>query len=328
MSSPASESRPPVAAMSRSVAGRLAAVAVLMVGCAYVIGNVSLSSARRPSAHAATRSVPTHAVRLPPALRVTPQPLTQGWSVAAQVGGEPAVWTSRHGGVTLMRVNQQLVHLTLHAGSSDGGTKGWAYGDRITAAEASRIVAAVNGGFKLSYSNVGFMANGHVAVPLKAGLASIVTYTDGTTNIGAWHQGLPSSRKSVFSVLQNQRLLVDHGVASATVSSCVLGCWGGTIGLATEVARSAVGITRHGELVWAAGEHLSPAALAAAMINAGAVRAIELDINPWWVSGYLYGHNPPRGETHAAGARAARGRRRLLQTVQPRLPDLRRQLSP
>jgi hypothetical protein len=43
--------------------------------------------------------------------------------------------------------------------------------------------------------------------------------------------------------------------------------------------------------VWAAGEQLSPAGLAAALIGAGAVRAIELDINPDWVAGYLYVHH-------------------------------------
>jgi hypothetical protein len=189
-----------------------------------------------------------------------------------------------------MRFDQRLVRLSLHAGSSDGGTVGWTYGNRITARETGLLVAAVNGGFKLSYSNVGFMSGGRVAVPLKPGLASIVTYTDGTTDVGAWNTGVPSSRKSVFSVLQNQRLLVDRGVAAATLSACVISCWGGTVGLRSVVARSGLGITAHGQLVWAAGEHLSPSRLAAALIGAGAVRAIELDINPWWVAGYLYVH--------------------------------------
>ena len=44
--------------------------------------------------------------------------------------------------------------------------------------------------------------------------------------------------------------------------------------------------------MWAAGEQLLPAELASALIGAGAVRAIELDINPDWVAGYLYIHHP------------------------------------
>ena len=190
-----------------------------------------------------------------------------------------------------MRFDQGLMHLTLHAGSSDGGVSGWTYGDRITPREIHLVIAAVNGGFKLTYHDVGFMSGGHVAVPLEAGLASIVTYTDGMTDIGAWEAGVPSAGKTVFSVLQNQRLLIDHGVSAASVSNCIIACWGETIGSQTSVARSGIGITANAQLVWAAGEQLLPAELASALIGAGAVRAIELDINPDWVAGYLYVHH-------------------------------------
>ena len=170
---------------------------------------------------------------------------------------------------------------------------GWRYGDQITAQEIHLVIAAVNGGFKLTYPNVGFMSGGHVAVPLKAGLASIVTYTDGTTDIGAWRAGVPSSQRTVYSVLQNQQLLVDNGVVAASASGCILACWGETVGNRLTVARSGLGITANGQLVWAAGEELLPAELASALIGAGAVRAVELDINPDWVAGYLYIHHPP-----------------------------------
>jgi len=191
-----------------------------------------------------------------------------------------------------MRFDQSFLHLTLHAGSSDGGAGGWTYGDQISPREVHLLVAAFNGGFKLTYRNVGFVSGGHVAVPLKHGLASIVTYTDGRTDIGGWQAGVPSAHKTVFSVLQNQQLLVDRGLAAATVSGCIIACWGETIGGRTVVARSGLGITAGGQLVWAAGEQLLPAQLASALIAAGAVRAVELDINPDWVAGYLYIHHP------------------------------------
>jgi hypothetical protein len=211
--------------------------------------------------------------------------------VVARVRGQPAAWIAQRDGATLMRFDQGLVHLALHAGSSDGGASGWRYGDRITAREIHLLIAAFNGGFKLTYRDVGFMSGGHVAVGLKGGLASIVTYTDGTTNIGAWHAGVPSAEKRVFSVLQNQRLLVDHGVAAASASSCIQTCWGETLGSHDSVARSGLGIAADGQLVWAAGEQLLPGDLATALISAGAMRAIELDINPYWVAGYLYVHH-------------------------------------
>ena len=210
------------------------------------------------------------------------------------MGGAPAAWLSQQTGVTLMRFDQHLLRLDLHAGSHDGGSKGWVYGNKVTASESPRLVAAFNGAFKLTYKDTGFLENGHVGRALKPGLASIVTYADGSTDIGAWKLGVPSSASPVFSVLQNQHLLVDHGVAASNVSSCVILCWGGTVQLLTEVARSALGITSGGQLVWAAGEHLSPAALAQALVSAGAQRAIELDINPWWVAGYLFTHHAAR----------------------------------
>ncbi|HMD56569.1 MAG TPA: hypothetical protein VKG82_03765 [Solirubrobacteraceae bacterium] len=249
-------------------------------------------SVRAPGAGRLARvSSATPARVVPPLVVNAPVHATRGWTTVAEVRGQPAAWIAQRAGVTLLRFDQSLVHVTLHAGSSDGGTAGWIYGDSITPREIHHVIAAFNGGFKLTYSEVGFASGGHVAAPLQGGLASIVTYTDGTTNVGAWGNGLPSAQKTVFSVLQNQHLLVDHGVPAGSVSSCILACWGATVGSATTVARSALGITASGQLVWAAGEQLLPSELASALVAAGAVRAIELDINPDWVAGYLYVHH-------------------------------------
>src|SRR5271166_3918056 len=97
-----------------------------------------------------------------PVLTVAPVVTTSRWRVVARVGGHPAAWLARRRGVTLMRFDQQLVHVALHAGSSDGGTAGWSYGDRVSAGEVHRLIAAVNGGFKLTYADVGFVSGGHV----------------------------------------------------------------------------------------------------------------------------------------------------------------------
>ena len=51
-------------------------------------------------------------------------------------------------------------------------------------------------------------------------------------------------------------------------------------------------MTSSGQLVWAAGERLLPSELGSALVGAGAVRARELDINPYWVAGNLYVHRP------------------------------------
>jgi hypothetical protein len=102
----------------------------------------------------------------------------------------------------------------------------------------------------------------------------------------------PSTRERVFSVLLDQHLLVERGTPAANLAACVLYCWGGTIGDFTVLARSGLGIARSGQIVRAAGEQISPASLATVLLDAGAVRAIELDINPFWVAGYLYTQHP------------------------------------
>lgn len=51
---------------------------------------------------------------------------------------------------------------------------------------------------------------------------------------------------------------------------------------------AALGIA-DGHLVWAGGEHLTVQTLADALLGARVVRAVELDINPEWAAGYLYG---------------------------------------
>jgi hypothetical protein len=276
--------------------GLLAVAVVLAVG-AYAGADRSGTLRARAAGIAAKGASAKAASPAPPSLVVNaPGRPTASWKVVASAVGRPAAWIAERAGVALLRFDQSLVHLTLHAGSSDGGTTGWTYGDEITRTEIHHIVAAFNGGFKLTYGEVGFVSGGHVAVALKPGLASIVTYTDGTTDVGAWsaggRTGVPAVGKRVFSVLQNQRLLVDRGTAAPNLSTCILSCWGATIGAQTVVARSGLGITAGGQLVWAAGERLTPAGLAAALISVGAVRAIELDINPDWVAGYLYIHRP------------------------------------
>ncbi len=267
----------------------LAALAVVAGGCesqSETARSATPGRGRRsavadsPARRAGGRAIVTTPVRPGPA-----------WQPVVSVGGRTAAWLARRAGVTLMRFNQELVHLALHAGSEEPGGEGWAYGARIGPREVHRVLAAFNGGFRLSYGSVGFQADGRTAVPLRRGLGSIVTYTDGSTQIGAWRAGVPARGRRIASVLQNLRLLVDRGLAARTVANCIRTCWGRTIGGKPEVARSALGIAGDGQLVWGAGEWISPARIARALIGAGAVRAVQLDINPYWINGYLYVHH-------------------------------------
>lgn len=230
----------------------------------------------------------------PRLLEAATNPRPSGFIPAVTWRRQTAVWIARSGaGVTLLSFDQQLLELRLHAGTIDPGGSGWRFGAEVAGAERKHLVAGFNGGFKLNTGSGGFFSDGRVGMPLRKGLGSIVTYSDGFTDIGSWRQSVPAAGKHVSSVRQNLTLLISGARPAATINCTV--CWGATLGGVLDPARSALGITADGHLIWAGGEHLSPGQLAAAMLGARVVRAVELDINPEWVAGYLYRHRGGRG---------------------------------
>jgi hypothetical protein len=262
-----------------------------------------------PTGHASTRS--SAPARPRPAAPPYPQllPAATGTGAtpfvpAVRWRGQTAVWVARtDSGVALLSFDQRLTELHLHSGTVDGGTLGWRYGPQIAGAELHRVIAAFNGGFRFSTGAGGFEAFGRVAVPLRAGAGSIVTYADGRTDVGSWRQEVPAAGQTIASVRQNLTLLIDHGIAAPNLDCQT--CWGATLGGINDPARSALGITADGKLIWAAGEHLTVSDLVAALGQARVVRAVELDINPEWVAGYLYAHRGPRGPVQPVPVLAA-----------------------
>jgi hypothetical protein len=260
----------------------------------------SAKTASRPAVSAAaSASKTTSAAPVPPppsypvVLAAASRPVGPHFTPVVSWQGQTAVWMARlPSGLTLLYLNQGLVTLALHSGTIDAGASGWRRGPAVVDGERRRLVAAFNGGFKFETESGGFLSYGRTAVSLRRGLGSIVTYADGSTNVGAWEEGVPSHRSPIVSVRQNLSLLIDHGRAAGR-AECV-SCWGATLGGGPDVARSALGITGDGQLVWAGGEDVSVAALAEGLLVGKAVRAVELDINPQWVAAYLYRHRGSR----------------------------------
>ena len=248
------------------------------------------AAANRASAPTRRRSTGPPYPRLLPAAQAAG---ATGFVPAVSWHGQTAAWVARTGAATLLSFDQRWASLQLHSGTIDAGATGWRYGPEIPRPEQRRLMAAVNGGFKLSTGAGGFVSGGRVAVALRTGLGSIVTYTDGTTDIGSWRREVPAPSKRVASVRQNLPLLIDGGRPAGEIGC--LTCWGATLGGVADPARSALGITRDGRIVWAGGEHLTPTALAETLLGAHVLRAVELDINPEWVAGYLYGHRGGHG---------------------------------
>jgi hypothetical protein len=163
----------------------------------------------------------------------------------------------------------------------------------------SNLVATFNSGFKLSDSGGGFAMNGHTYAPLQDGIATIVRYTDGSVDVVKWTAG-PHAPANVTWARQNLPLIVDNGRPNPNLNDGPQ--WGATLGNAALVWRSAVGVDSHGNLIYAAGPDQGLSSLATTMIHAGAVRAMELDINTYWTSLITYRAPGAQGAANLLGS--------------------------
>lgn len=272
----------------RRIWGFLVAASVLAAASVPIAS----AGAQRLSAPGQTPVTPTTAAPTPPTTAApAPPPPQPGGSVAwrpegRQVLGRPLVHRSSSGGVELAWLDQTLLRTYFAPGTADPGGP-WSWGAQIAPEVRGELVAAFNGGFQMKDIAGGFFHEGRTVKSLVPGEAALVTYKDGRANVGLWGRDVDMTPE-VVSVRQNLPLLVDGGrpVPSAANPSA----WGGSVaGIAT--ARSAVGVDANGGLI-VGQARVTPQGLADAMVAAGAVRAMQMDINPDWVSFALYEPNP------------------------------------
>jgi hypothetical protein len=240
---------------------------------------------------AAPRAVAAYS---PPPIQPIASPALAGegaWQPTGQlVHGHPAVYE------TFMRPDRQhtsllagvawLDHRALRAviynGNDQPGGAGWRHGDHVPAPETTGLVAAFNGGFRLDMARGGYQSEGRVIHPFVTGRATFGVRSDGGVDLGVWGRDLQASTPYA-SAFQSLDLIVDRGQDVAGLSRNDHLRWGQTLGANVFVWRSGIGIDARGDLVYAAGM-LDIVSLADVLRSAGAVRAMELDINSYWVS--------------------------------------------
>jgi hypothetical protein len=148
-----------------------------------------------------------------------------------------------------------------------------------------RVVATFNGGFPLETSNAGLVYRGQTVEAMVNGIATLVEYRDGRIDIVRWAHGAnPGPR--VWFAKQNLPPIVYEGRLNPNLSDGPE--WGATVNNAVRVWRSGLGIDRHGNLIYAAANYQTVGSLAEILKRAGAVRALELDINEDWTSFITY----------------------------------------
>jgi hypothetical protein len=183
-------------------------------------------------------------------------------------------------------IDSAATRLSLYAGTTQPhGT--WPLQGAVAVSHLPTLLAAFNSGFKIYDYHTGWYDRGRTAMALKAGAASLVIFANGTATVADWGRDVTLG-PNVVAVRQNLTLLVDHGVAAPNVTT--RGLWGAVIGGVPSTWRSGLGVTASADLVYVGGPGLTPDALARLLLAAGAVRAMELDINPHWVSFSTYTH--------------------------------------
>ena len=151
-----------------------------------------------------------------------------------------------------------------------------------------RLLATFNSGFIYQDGLNGDALNGHVNEPLKQGLATFVAYKDGRVDVVRWNGG-PAPGPAIAWARQSLPLIIEHGRLSPKLNDST--AWGYTLGNAVRVWRTGVGVDRRGNIIYAAADYQTVTTLARILQRAGAVRAMQLDINPEWPTLITYRHH-------------------------------------
>ena len=277
------------------------------VGGALAPGTIHTPKATTPAPATATVAhLPAPAPIVPV---VSPAVAGEGqWSPAGRlVDGLPAVYetmlrpsaihTSYVVGVAWM--DTKLLHATLYSGSQIPGGGPYTHTAPVSPAAATSLVAAFNAGFLMSGAEGGYYTDGKTIDPLRTGTASFVVSKDGSATVGQWGRDVTMS-PNVVSVRQNLDLLVDNGRVVPAAYNASSTAWGATLGNADYVWRSGLGVTADGALVYVGGPGLNIVDLGNLLARAGAIRAMELDINTDWVNFSSY--KPTTATGQASGA--------------------------
>ena len=200
--------------------------------------------------------------------------------------------------VTLLQFDMRFLALHMIAGTREpGGPRGVNGPGQIPAADTqgNLLLAAFNGGFKYADGQYGMYANGVTYVPPQNGAATIAVTKGGQLIMGAWGKDprLNSGNSDLTAWRQNASPLIDHSIVNSLANDG--SAWGGTILNRTHTWRSGLGLTSYGSLIYAAGPSLSALTLGEALRAAGAITAMQTDINPFWVRAFLYDRSASGG---------------------------------
>ena len=216
-----------------------------------------------------------------------------GWTVVGR--GRNGVFSDKKqvtvSGITFLaaRFRKATTKLSWHPGSEDPPNaqkllSGMSNKIDFTGQEGlDGVLGVFNGAFKLSAGAGGLKVRSAVLAPFKPGFATIAIDKDGA--VAMWAGAAFQAPAGFTGVLfrQNLQFLVEGGKVSTLAKNPSQGLWGGTVSAEVRQSRTGVGLDSSGNLVYVATmAKCLPAELAQAMVQAGLVKGMELDINPYW----------------------------------------------
>jgi hypothetical protein len=166
----------------------------------------------------------------------------------------------------------------------------------------NKIMAVTNAMWMQRHSHgAGAIFRGKVLYPMVDGMATLLTYKDGSVDIRDWSQEIPV--QLIQDARQLRHLIVKNGMVVQSVmrngraedAEIGLGFLLGGGGKDLDgkhfwfvAHRSAFGIRKDGNLVFAIGHHIGSKDLAKALVLAGCERGMHADANPDNIVGNLY----------------------------------------
>lgn len=187
-------------------------------------------------------------------------------------------------------INTATTKFTLIAGTRQPGGGAGPAGGHVPTADLDSLLAVFNSGYKMTDTPGGTLIEGRATRHMVDGLATLAILPDGTATIGEWGADL-TVVAGYTGLRQNLHLMVVDGAVVNGVTTNAGGRWG-TVRNALPTWRSGLGVTSAGDLIYIAGNNLTLGVLASALVQAGAVTAMELDIHKGMVTFNLFTHAP------------------------------------
>lgn len=237
-------------------------------------------------------------------------------------GGRPVIYKTSYrpsvefpnAVVYMLFFDMKQLAMRLYIGSTEpGGSAGSA---SIEPNLRPDLLAVTNALWKQKHSGeAGAVNKGNVLKALVPGMATIVIYVDGSVDVMEWNDGIPmelvQDARQLRHLIVKDGKVVDSVIKGGKESDSEIGLgfllseeqpqeqqqywWNGFGGSNSTsgpnwfiATRSAFGIRKDGNLVFAAGYHISTKDLAKALVLAGCERAIHGDANPHNVLANLY----------------------------------------